>query len=111
MKRNDFYDGIGIPEKRKSPKFISERGKNTYYFFDEESLPEIKKMVKEFPLIGYPNNFIIGHEKNGQICFFWDALSFKEWNKKDRISNLNKAHTITFGMGNGFSETYIRRKK
>lgn len=111
MKRNDFYDGIGIPNKKEYPQFISERGKITYYFFDEKSLPSIKEMVKETPLIGYPNNFIIGHEKNGQICFFWDELSLKTWDKKDRISNLNKAHTITFHFGNGFGETYIRRKK
>lgn len=69
--RTDFYNGIGIPNKKEYPQFISERGKITYYFFDEKSLPVIKEMVKDTPLIGYPNNFIIGHEKNGQICFFW----------------------------------------
>ena len=36
MKRNDFYNGIGIPEKKEYPQFISERGKNRYYFFDKK---------------------------------------------------------------------------
>lgn len=100
-----FYDGIGIPEKPERPTFIVEKGKRTYYFFNEKSLPTIKESIKDFPLKGFPDNYILGNKKNGEICFFRDALE-----TTDRISKLNHAHTITFGLGNGYEEVYIRKK-
>ena len=108
--RTNFYNGIGIPDRSSSPTFISEKGKRTYYFFDEKSLPQIKSLVKTIPLIGYPNNFIVGNDKKGEVVFFWDEQSLLYSDKKDRVSNLNKAHTITIGLGNGFEEVYIKRK-
>ena len=71
----DFYNGIGIPNKKEYPQFISERGKITYYFFDEvaEGKVSLDQFVQQLtdehlvhlvngqPNVGVANTYGIGN--------------------------------------------------